>query len=216
MENENDPVNLLKRYFENKHKEKKVIHAKDLKKNRKVPPRLSRSQMDHLPDESVIDLEQSQSFEKSVMPEKDSLLVGAVHANYIISKYQKMKKTGKLEKLDHEIERRSRLLDQQQLARAQEQMDGLMMGMYDSTGNLEADYDTGKARVSGLEKNNEFDEQYGPEQPQESKEQWEADGLDESSTMVGVKKMRDELKHIFKDEATDGYKRDMIDPIDEM
>ena len=56
-ENENDPVNLLKRYFENKHKEKKVVHAKDLKKNKKVPRRVSRSQMDQMPDQSVHDHE---------------------------------------------------------------------------------------------------------------------------------------------------------------
>lgn len=62
-ENENDPVNLLKRYFENKNKEKKVVHTKELKKGSKMLQRVSRSQMDHLPDQSVRNQEQSQSVE---------------------------------------------------------------------------------------------------------------------------------------------------------
>ena len=88
------------------------MHTKDLKKSKKAERRVSRSQMDHLPEQSLRDQEQSQSLEQPVVPEKDSVLVGAVHANYIISKYQKMKRTGKLDRLDQEIERRSRLLDQ--------------------------------------------------------------------------------------------------------
>lgn len=144
------------------------------------------------------------------------MLVGAVHAHYVISKYQKMKKTGKLDKLDEEIARRSRLLDHQQLARAQEQMNGLMMGIHDSVGHVDADFDGDRSTVSGLEKKKEFDVQQLQASAFENRDLWGADDQEGGATMAGVKKMRDELKHIFKDETADGYQQDMINPIDEM
>ena len=40
-ENERDPVNMLKKYFDNKQKEKKVVNTTQL--NKKKKPRVSRS-----------------------------------------------------------------------------------------------------------------------------------------------------------------------------
>lgn len=67
--------------------------------------------MDHLTDKSH--LHNSFDAQVSSQPtlEKDPMLIGAVHPNFIISKYQKMKKMGKLDKLDQEIERRIKLRD---------------------------------------------------------------------------------------------------------
>lgn len=90
------------------------------------------------------------------------------------------------------------------------------MGMYESANTIEADFDVHKSSVSGLDRKNEFDAQQLLAQSNEDQDLWAADGQEENSAMVGVKKMRDELKHIFKDETADGHQQDMITPIDEM
>lgn len=144
------------------------------------------------------------------------MLVGAVHANYIISKYQKMKKTGRLDKLDQEIERRSRLLDQQQLASAQEQLDRLMLGVYGDIDEDEAGHDGGRSSASGLGQLRELDAQQHLAQASGNKDLWGADGLEDSSSNAGVKKMREELKQMFNDDAAQGQQQDMITPIDEL
>ena len=86
-----------------------------------------------------------------------------------------------------------------------------MLGVYDNIENNEADVDVHKSSASGLDKKKEIDAQQLLAQASDNKDLWGVDGQEDSSSMVGVEKMRDELKQMFK-----RYSKDADAPLSEL